>query len=64
MDNIWKDLCIAGYKIFSKKNELIFLLQFWFQLKHLITDALIHSTDKIRNENDKGNYACGIFVDF
>ena len=26
--------------------------------------ALIHLTDKIRHETDKGNYACGIFVDF
>ena len=26
--------------------------------------TFIHLADKIRNEIDKGNYACGIFVDF
>ena len=25
---------------------------------------MIHLTNKIRNEIDKGNYACEIFVDF
>ena len=31
--------------------------------KYFTTHALIHLKDKIR-QTDKGNYACGIFVDF
>ena len=40
------------------------LLQFGFRQKYSTTHALTHLTDKIRHETDKGNYACGIFVDF
>ena len=43
---------------------IIIKLQYGFQQKYLITHALIHWTNKIRLEIDKGNYACGIFADF
>ena len=49
---------------FLEKKEIIFSLQFGFRQKYSTTHALIHLTDKIRHEIDKGNYACGIFVDF
>ena len=49
---------------FLEKKEIIFSLQFGVRQKYSTTDALIHLTDKIRHETDKGNYACGIFVDF
>ena len=49
---------------FLEKKEIIFSLQFGFRKKYSSTHALIHLTDKLRNEIDKGNYACGIFVDF
>ena len=49
---------------FLEKNEIIFSLQFGFCHKYSNTHALIKLTDKIRHEIDKGNYACGIFVDF
>ena len=49
---------------FIEKKEIIFSLQFGFRQKYFTTHALIHLTDKIRHEIDKGNYACGIFVDF
>ena len=45
-----------------KRN--LFSLQFGFRQKYSTTHALIHLTDKIRYEIDKGNYACGIFADF
>ena len=48
---------------FLKKKEIIFSLQFGFHQKYCTTHALIHLTDKIRHEIDKGNYACGNFVD-
>ena len=49
---------------FLERKEIIFLLQFGFRQKYSTTHALIHLTDKIRHEIDKGNYARGIFVDF
>ena len=45
-------------------NNLIYSLQFGFRQKHSTSHALIHLTDKIREQLDKGNFACGIFVDF
>ena len=49
---------------FLERKEVIFSLQFGFWQKYSTTHTLIHLTDKIRHEIDKGNYACGIFVDF
>ena len=48
----------------SRKKEIIFSLHFGFRQKYSTTHALIHLTDKIRHEIDRGNYACRIFVDF
>ena len=42
----------------------MFSLQFGFRQKYSTTHALIHLTNKIRHEIDKGNYTRGIFVDF
>ena len=49
---------------FLETNNLIYSLQFGFSQKHSASHALIHLTDKIREQLDKGNFACGIFVDF
>ena len=49
---------------FLEKKEIIFSFQFSFRHKYSTTHALIHLVDKIRHKIDKGNYACGIFVDF
>ena len=43
------------YNFLEKKG--IFSLQFGFKQKQSATHALIHLTDKIRHEIDKGNYA-------
>ena len=51
------------YESLESKN-LIYDLQFGFQQKHLTSHALIHLTDKIREQLDKWNFGCGIFVDF
>ena len=59
MTKFWKDLCITDFITFWKKKEIIFSLQFGFRQKYSTTHALIHLTDKIRD-----NYACRIFVDF
>ena len=49
---------------FLETNNLIYSLQFGFRQKHSTSHALIHLTDKIREQLDKGNFACSVFVDF
>ena len=49
---------------FLESNNLIYSLQFGFRQNHCTSHALIHLTNKIRELLDKGNFACGIFVDF
>ena len=49
---------------FLEKNGDIFSLQFGFRQKYSTAHALIHLTDKIREEIDEGNYGFGIFIDF
>ena len=39
-------------------------MQFGFRQKHSTSRALIHLTDKITEQIDKVNFACGIFIDF
>ena len=51
------------YKFLENKN-LIYSLQFCFRQKHSTSHAFIYLADKIREQLNKGNFACGIFVDF
>ena len=44
-------------------NSVIYNLQFGFTQKYSISHALIHLTDKIREQLDSGHFVCGIFVD-
>ena len=50
-------------KFLGSKN-LICDLQFSFRQKHSTSHALIHLTDKTREQLDKGNFGCERFVDF
>ena len=49
---------------FLETDNLMYSLQFGIRQKHSTSHALIHLTDKIREQLDKGNFACGFFVDF
>ena len=49
---------------FLESKSLIYDLQFGFRQKHSTSHALIHLTDKIREQLGKGNFDCGISVDF
>ena len=49
---------------FLETNNVIYSLQFGFRQKDSTFYALIHVTDKIREQLDKGSFTCGIFVDF
>ena len=42
-------------------NSVTYDLQFGFRQKYSTSHALIHLTDKIREQLDSGNFACGIF---
>ena len=44
-------------------NSVIYDLQFGLRERYLTSHALIHLTDKIRERQDSGNFACGKFVD-
>ena len=48
---------------FLELNSAIYNLQFGFRQKYSLSHAVIHLTDKIREQLDNGNFACGIFVD-
>ena len=49
---------------FLEFRNLIYDLPFGFQQKQSTPLALIHLTDRIREQIGKGNFGCGIFVDF
>ena len=48
---------------FLEMNTVIYNLQFCFRQKYSTSHPLIHLSDKIRDQLDSGNFACGIFVD-
>ena len=44
-------------------GSVMYDLQFGFRQKYSTFHSLIHLTDKIREQLDSRNFACGIFVD-
>ena len=48
---------------FLEMNSVIYDLQFDFWQKYSTSHALIHLTNKIREQLYSGNFACGILVD-
>ena len=44
-------------------NSVIYDLQVGFRQKYWTCHVLIHLTDKIREQLDRGKFACGVFVD-
>ena len=48
---------------FLELNNVIYDLQFGFGQNYLTSHALIHLTDKIREQLDSVYFACGIFFD-
>ena len=51
------------YKLFED-NKLVYNLQFAFRQKHSTTHALIHLSEKIREQLDSRKYGCRIFINF
>ena len=63
IDKVLERLMYNRLYNFSEINSVIYDLQFGFRQKYSTSRALIHLTDKIRQQLDSGNFACGIFVD-
>ena len=63
IDNALKRLMYNRLYSSLEMNSVIYDLQFGFRRKYSTSRALIHLTDKIRQQLDSGNFACGIFVD-
>ena len=64
LNKIFEKLVFSRVYSFIDKNNSIYNLQYGFRPKYSTNHALINITEKIRDALDKGNYACGIFVDF
>ena len=48
---------------FLETNDVLHNLQFGFRQKHSTSHDLISLTEKIKQTIDKGNLACGVFID-
>lgn len=48
---------------FLVKHSLIFKRQFGFRSKHSTSHVLIDLVESVKVELDKGNFACGVFID-
>ena len=64
IDKILEKIMFNRLYKFLETNNLIYGLQFGFRKKHSTSHAVIHLTDKIREQLEKGNFAWGISVDF
>ena len=49
---------------FVDQNKLTFERQFGFRSKHSTVHSLITITEEIKKAIDKGEYTCGVFIDF
>ena len=63
LNKILEKLMFVRVLSFLEKENVIYKQQFGFRPKHSTTHAVISITEKIREALDKGNFACGIFVD-
>ena len=63
IDNVLERLIYNSLYNFLEMNSIIYDLQFGFRQKYSTSHALIDLTNKIREQLDSGNFACGILVD-
>ena len=63
IDKIFEKLMYTRVIDFLEKSRSIYPLQFGFRKHHSTNDALLNITENIRSSLDKGQFACGIFVD-
>ena len=63
IDKVLKRLMYNRLYNILEMNIVIYNLQFGFRQKYSTSHAFIHLTDKIREQLDSRNFACGIFLD-
>ena len=63
INKIFEKIMFKRLYDFLEKNKCLYDLQFGFRSKHSTSHALITITEQIRNALDKGEQACGIFID-
>ena len=63
IENVLERLLYNRLYIFLEMNSVIYDLRLGFRQKYSTSHALIHLTDKIIEQLDSGNFACGIFAD-
>ena len=63
LNKIFEKVIFKRVYDFISSNNSIYNLQYGFRPKHSTNHALIDITDNIRLALDRGDYACGVFVD-
>jgi retron-type reverse transcriptase len=63
-NKIFEKLMFNRVHSFLEQEKIIYDNQFGFRPKHSTNHALISITEQIKENLDKDNYACGVFVDF
>lgn len=63
IDKIFESLMYRRLLKFLNQFNIIYRRQFGFRKNHSTTHALLNLTEEIRQALDKGNFACGVFVD-
>lgn len=63
LDKIFEKLVHHRLISYLEKFNLLFNRQFGFRKKHATTHNLISLSEKIREDLDKGEFSCGIFLD-
>ena len=63
LDKIFEKLIYERTYNFLQRNNVFFQHQFGFRRKHSTSHAILNMVQKIMDRLDKGEFACGVFVD-
>ena len=64
IDKVFEKLVYSRVISFFNTNHVLFKRQYGFRSKHSTAHSLINITERIRQSLDKGEYSCGILIDF
>ena len=63
IDKIFEKLLYKRVHGFLESNNVLYKQQFGFRKSYSTAQALLNISQKIMDALDKGNYACGVFID-
>ena len=63
LDKVFEKLIYKRTYNFLQLNNVFFQQQFGFRKKHSTSHAILNMIQKIMDALDKGEFACGVFVD-